>query len=185
MFGRAPHQQVELRSQLPPDELYAQLVERVEEWPDFPLISKLSGGGVVIRVFKPPPTERPFFGQRSPLGFRIAEVQTRAGLTPYQPIAEGRIVEEGAGSRVKLELRPHPDARTFSWLYATFGVVLLGAVALLLSRGDAGLAVCAGLLAVGFLTFPRFRAQHGFQLGAASLLERLSQELGLIREMSG
>jgi hypothetical protein len=176
MFGRVPHHRTELRSDLPPDELHAQLAQRVEVFPDFPLISKLSGGGVVIRVFKPPPTSLPFFGQRTPLGFRIAEVQIRGGLTPFQPIAEGRILEDGGGSRMELDLRPHPDARSF---YATFGVVMLVAGGLLASRGDLGLGVTAALMATGFLLFPRFRAQHGFEIGVQSLLARLTEELDL------
>ena len=177
--GRGDPGRAELHSQLPPDELYAQLAERVEEHPDFPLISKLSGGGVIIRVFKPPPTHRPFFGQRTPIGFRIAEVQTRAGLTPYQPIAEGRILEDGGGSQLRLDMRPHPDARTFSWLYAFFGALLLVGSGFLAARGDTGLGLCAAAMAVGFLLFPRFRAQHGFELGVSSLVGRLTEELDL------
>lgn len=165
---------VELRSPLEPGALLARLEGRVHPLEGEPrLVSKLSPGGAVIRVFRLPDTEHPFCGQVGSGSFTLVAVPPPERLSPFQPILRGRVRPDVGGSRVELDLETHHQVRSFPWLYAFFGVLLLlGAVMQLVTQEYIG-AAGAGLLGGGFLLLPGFRARHGFQLSCQDSLAAL------------
>ena len=167
MFAFRPRKELSLESPLTPTDLHARLARHVEPAVEFPLVSKLSGAGIVIRTIQPPPTDRPFFGTLTPAGFKLAQVLRSEGLSPYQPILEGSVAPSDAGSTVRLTLRPHQDARVFAVAFAVVGIGLIVAGGLGFADGN-GTGAIAALFGALFLVFPRFRALHGFEQGCAS-----------------
>ncbi len=144
----------------------------------FQFVSKLSGGGVVVRVLRAPTTDRNWFGRVEESTFRVAMVMTDGSGSPFQPILRGAVTAQGEGSLVALELAAHPDARAFSGLFV-IGGVLLGAASLLV-LGQSVVTGGTGLgLAALFLMFPRFRARLGFQHACASSLAAFERQLDL------
>ena len=167
-------------SRLPPDALIQEL-RRVTEPHDgsFQLLSRLSGGGVVIRVLKAPKTERPFFGRVGDEGaFRIAMVPRGEALTPYQPILHGRVLPADEGSHVELHMAPHRQARTFSVLFGV-AAIILGALSLVRLFAQP-LIGCIGLFfAFGFAVFPTLRARQGFGVSIEESLTLLTANVPL------
>ena len=153
-----------LRSELPPTELRTQLAEVVEETGrEFALIAKLSGAGIVVRVLHAPVTPRPFFGALFGTRFAISETNRGREVTPFQPIVRGTIEarDDGPGSAINIELRPHPQVFTFEKA-GKLAAALLVAVALpALITGNAvgGIAL---VFAVMFWLFPGARARSAF-----------------------
>ncbi len=147
----------------------------------FQLQSKLSPGGIVIRVLKSPKTERPFFGRVGDEGaFSLALVPRGEALTPYQPILSGRVVADGPGSRIEAELAPHPSARTFSGFFGLVAVVVGGASLLRLLASP--LVACIGItFAVAFALFPGWRARQGFGHSAQESVDLLVANVPLQR----
>ena len=169
-------------SELSPQDLIVEL-RRVTEPVEAPfsLLSRLSPGGIVVRVLKAPRTERPFFGRVGDEGaFRIALVPRGEALTPYQPILSGRVVGEGEGSRLEVELAPHPQARTHSGLFGV-AAVLLGGASLLRVLASPLVASIGILFAVAFAVFPGWRARQGFGGAADESLELLLANVPLTR----
>jgi len=141
-------------------------------------VSKLSGGGVVVRVLRAPSSERPWFGAVEPTSFKVALAPQDTTGTPYQPILRGTIRPDGTGSEIELALAPHPDARMFSILF-TVGGGLLG-FASLLSLSENPVMGGAGLVMAGlFLAFPSFRARLSFDDACAVSLTALEEQLEL------
>ena len=59
------------------------LTEPVEE---FRLVSRLSGGGIVVRSLEIPTTDKPFVGQVSDKEIIIAQTLGLVNVSPYQPL---------------------------------------------------------------------------------------------------
>ena len=82
---------------------------------DFRLVSRLSGGGIVVRSLEMPTTDKPLIGRVSDKEIVIAQTLGLVNVSPYQPIV--RIVSQGA--TVELTFRPHSDVYLMSpleWL---------------------------------------------------------------------
>ena len=166
------------QSALDPQGLVARLEPQVEPLLQrYPFISKLSGGGVVVRVLKTPPTQRPLWGRFFGDSFHLVRIPRGEDLTPWAPIMHGTIHPHEGGSRVELELRPHPSARTLSGVYAFFGLLLLVAAGLAAAEQPdmAGLGLAFGLL---MLFFPSYRARRSFEVGCGLALESLDAAIG-------
>lgn len=169
-----------LGSQQPATEVLSEL-RRVTEPLDgpFQLLSKLSPGGIVIRVLKAPKTERPFFGRVGDEGsFTIAMVPRGERLTPYQPMIHGRVVDEGDSSRLELELAPHRQARTFSGVFGV-AALMVGSISLLRLFAQPAVAVVGLCFAVAFAVFPTWRAKQGFGVSATETLDLLRANIPL------
>ncbi|MCP4806659.1 MAG: hypothetical protein GY913_29135 [Proteobacteria bacterium] len=167
MLTFRPRKELTLGSSLTPTELHARLQSHVEPAVEFPLVSKLSGAGIVIRTIQPPHTDRAFFGTLTPMGFKLAQVLRTSGLSPYQPILEGSIRAADEGSELVVSMRPHADARVFALAYFIVGLGLIVAGGLGWSAGN-DMGVVAAIFGSLFLVFPRFRALHGFEQGCAA-----------------
>lgn len=172
MFAFTPRKELKLSSPLPPEELLKRLAAATEPSEGFPLRSKLSGAGIVVRVLHPPPTTRPLFGRVGADGFKVACVPDPANQGPFQPIAEANVSESGAGSLVSLTLRPHKQVKSYSPLFAGMAVILF-LVAGVTFRDSGGIGLIAAVFGGLFLVFPRFRATHGFEQGCVGLEKQL------------
>ena len=151
-----------LTSRHPPDALRAHLETLVEPLDGgFTLMSRLSGGGIVTRTLRAPDTERPLFGRVTPERIRVALVHRDVDMSPFQPIATVRLDPDGGGSRVTLELGPHPNARSFGGIFAFGAALLLGASLFQFSCRPV-VAVSGMGFAVLLAVFPHLRARHGF-----------------------
>ncbi len=166
-------------SDLDPKALVAHLEPQVELLLQrYPFVSKLSGGGVVIRVLKTPPTSRPLWGRFFGDSFHLTRIPRGEDLTPWAPIMHGTIHPDEEGSRIELELKPHPSARTLASVYGFFGVLLLVASGLGLST-QPGIAAIGLVFGILLLFFPGYRARLSFQLGCGLALETLDQAMAL------
>ena len=168
-------------SDQPPDVLLDALAEAVEPLQSgFTYVSKLSGGGVVVRVLRAPDSERPWFGAVEPTSFKVALAPRDRTGTPYQPILRGTILPTDSGSEVELSLAPHPDARMFSILF-TVGGALLGFASLLSIQEEPVTGGTGLIIAALFLAFPGFRARMSFDQACAISLSALEEQLNLTR----
>jgi len=168
-------------SDQPPHVLLDALAEAVEPLKDgFTYVSKLSGGGVVVRVLRAPDSERPWFGAVEPTSFKVVLAPRDRTGTPYQPILRGTILPTDTGSAVELALAPHPDARMFSILF-TVGGGLLGFASLLSFHEDPTMGGVGLVMAGLFLAFPSFRARLSFDEACAISLSALEEQLNLTR----
>lgn len=170
------------RTDLSVEDVHRRLFSYVEPTDEgFPLVSRLSGAGVVIQVMRTPVTVRPFFGVVREGRFHITLVPTDENLTPWRPIVHG-IVAEGAGghgSQIELELRPHGNARTFAGIYALVGgLMMLGA--LVKASSSPAFAAAGAALALLLLTFPKFRARWSFERDCDLAMARVARELDLV-----
>ncbi|MCO4770630.1 MAG: hypothetical protein KDA24_11420 [Deltaproteobacteria bacterium] len=164
---------------LPPDQVLAALGDAVEPLDGgFQFVSKLSGGGVVIRVLRAPATDRGWFGTIDGPSFSIAKVTSDASGSPFQPILRGEVHAREQGSTVAVELATHPDARMFS-IFFTAGGVLLGGASLLALSQSLITAVTGLTFAALFLLFPGVRARMGFAQECGVSLSALEQQLAL------
>jgi hypothetical protein len=172
-----------LHSELSPQELREQLAAAIEQTDgEFPLVSKLSGGGIVIRVLNAPSTSRPFFGQITGPNFAISQSTRGREVTPFQPIVHGTIERDEADvTRVELILRPHPDAPTFERA-GKVAAVLLALVSIPAALSGQPLALVAIFFAALFWVFPRARARIAFTHDCARALAALEQATPLIQE---
>jgi hypothetical protein len=166
-------------SGLPPERLLAALRTAVEPQDGgFQFVSKLSGGGVVIRVLRAPKTERDWFGTIEEDRFSIAMIATDGSGTPFQPILRGEVGAQDGGSLIALELAAHPDARAFSVLFV-IGGLLLGAASLLALAQSTLTGVVGLAFAALFLAFPGFRARVGFDHACEASLDAFERQLDL------
>ena len=166
------------RCELPPRDLLDALDRVVEPGPrEFPLISRISGAGIVVRALRVPATTRPFFGVVE--GDRLAIAQTsREEATPFQPILRGVVRDDEGGSTLELELRPHAEVPTFATAgKVAGGLVIAGAAPALLSGEP--LAVLAMGFGALFWVFPGLRARASFGHGCARSLVALEERLPL------
>ncbi|MEL6349056.1 MAG: hypothetical protein AAFV53_38485 [Myxococcota bacterium] len=167
-------------SELTPSELRETLAEVVEpvDWP-FPLVFKLSGGGIVSRVMDAPKTDRPFFGQIEER-IRFAVASRGNEVTAFQPILRLTIEPDAdnAGSVVQVRLRPHGESRSFAGLFAVFGGTIAIAALPALFNGEpiALIGVIVGLLGI---FFPPLRARLSFQADRDRALDALTSHLPL------
>ena len=168
--GRSPH---------PPESLQVRLEQAVEPLDGgFTLVSRLSGGGIVTRALRAPDTDRPFFGRVTADRIRVALVHRGIDTSPFQPIVTVELLADGGGSRVELELAPHPNARTLGGVFALGAVLLLGASALQLTAQP--VVAVTGVVFAGVLGgFPHLRARHGFRRDAEQVVQALVSLLEL------
>lgn len=167
------------RSELTPDELRETLVELVEPvaWP-FPLVFKLSGGGIVSRVMAAPETDRPFFGQMDIERPRIAVASRGQEVTAFQPILRLTLTPTAAGSEISVRMRPHPESRSFAGLFAVFGGTLIVAALPALLQGEP-MALIGALVGTVGIFFPPLRARISFQSDRDRALAALAEALPL------
>ncbi len=172
---------VRYTSSATPEALRARLTPQVHLHSEgFQLVSRLSGGGVVIRTIRAPQTDRTWLGDVGEHGFRLVLVPHGEALTPFQPILRGRWTAADGRADLRLDLAPHPGARLFPALFLVAGgVLVLAGLLLLLTAPPMGLMALAmgGLL----LLFPQIRARHGFALACQQSLDALEQDLPLER----
>ena len=179
MTGSRLVQRHKLHSELSPQELRARLSDAVEETgEEFPLIAKLSGAGIVVRVLQAPTTSRPFFGALLGTRFTISEVNKGRELTPFQPIVRGTIArrDETPGSELELELRPHPQVFTFETAGKVVAALLvaLALPALIMGQGVGAIALVFAAL---FWIAPSARAQSAFSQDCDRALTALKATL--------
>jgi|GEM_PF-1918441 len=162
-----------------PVDLLAALRSAVEpQVGGFQFVSKLSGGGVVVRVLRAPQTERGWFGTVDDDRFSIVMVARDSSGTPFQPILRGEVAPTPKGSTVDVELAAHPDARAYSVFFVVGGVLLGGASTLALSQGL--LVGWIGLALAGlFLWFPALRARLGFEAACETSRTAFAEQFGL------
>ena len=170
------------RSSAQPDELITTLSSLTEPtaWP-FPVVFKLSGGGVVSQIMQPPKTEKPFFGEASEQRIRFALVTFGKEVTHFQPIVRLQITPDETGSAIQVALRPHPKAKTFASLFGLGGLLLLSAAIPALLQGE-----MVGLIAVGFgllcIGFPNLRARISFDSDCEQTLQALDRALPIKKD---
>jgi hypothetical protein len=157
----------------PPDQVLERLRAGTHPSPDaFEMVSKLSGGGIVVRVLRGPKTPLPFFGRIDGSRFRIAPVHQGGDVTAYQPILRGQVEAQAAGSRLVAELRPHPEAQRFDGVYAAAGALTtFGGALWALSQPIQGLGLA--FMGLCFVAYPRLRARLGFEAEQARARTRL------------
>ena len=175
MFAFQPRKELTLESPLAPEVLIEKLREQTEAVEEFPLRSKLSGAGIVVRVLHAPETDKPLFGRIGADGFKLAQVPDPARQGPFQPLVEGNVSDSQIGSRIELTLRPHKQVRTYSPIFAAMAILLF-LVAGVQFAAKPEIALIAAVFGGLFLVFPRFRAKHGFDQGCGeveSTLRRL------------
>lgn len=143
----------------------------------FSMVSKLSGGGIVVRVLRTPETERAFFGRVTTDGFVVAPVHRGGDVTPFQPLIRGTVVpSDGGGTRLHLHLHPHPHAQAYDIVFTVVGVLMLVGAGLLATQSvaSAGMLAFFGLLGV---VFPKLRARAGFAAETRRALTGLAEVL--------
>jgi len=167
---RSPHSPAALQARL------EQAVEPLEG--GFTLVSRLSGGGIVTRTLRAPDTDRMLFGRVTAARIRVALVHRGIDTSPFQPIVSVGLVADGEGSRVELELAPHPNARTLGGVFALGAVLLLGA-SLLQLVAQPVVALTGVVFAMVLGGFPHLRARHGFRRDAEAVVQALGSLLEL------
>ncbi len=132
---------------------FRMLTEPIEE---FRLVSRLSGGGIVVRTLEVPKTDKPLIGKVSDKEIVIAQTLDPVNISPYQPIVNVVFQE----TSVELTFRPHPDVYLLSPVEWIGGCVCIasGAVGILQNP----LAALAILLGIAIVVFPRYRARWSF-----------------------
>jgi hypothetical protein len=153
-------------SSLAPAEITAVLLENIHPVNDFALVSKLSGGGVVVRVLERPETDKAFFGKRHGTENRFDIVQNIPSvvITPYQPIVQISYVEakEEQGSHISFCYTPHPQANILSFAeWISGGLCCVAGLVGMQSNPIAVIAVFFGLL---IIFFPKIRATSSFEM---------------------
>jgi hypothetical protein len=177
--GGALARALERRSALPPRVLRDRLAGAVAPIDGgFTLVSKLSGGGIVTRTLRAPETDRPLFGRVEPERIRVALVHRGIDTSPFQPIVRVELTPEGEGTRVRLALAPHPNARTFGGAFAVGAILLLVAAGLQVGTRP-GLALATAVFAVALGGFPHLRARVGFGQDADRVVVALAELLEL------
>ncbi len=162
-----------------PEALLARLRDQVEPLDEgFTLMHRLSGGGIVVRSLRAPPTRRPFFGKVDPAGFRLAVVPELGNISPFQPIVRARIEPAPGGSRVTATLRPHPDVRTHALLFLGLAAVLIIS-SMVKGLSDPTFALVGYAFAGVAAAFPTVRARWSFARACADTRARLEAALGL------
>lgn len=165
----------------PPEQLLAALGARTEPLEGgFTFVSKLSGGGVVVRTLRAPVTDLDWFGSVSEAGFRLAMVVRDRSGSPYQPLIGGQVTPHAGGCAVDLELAPHPDARAYAVFY-TVGGVLLGGASLLGFTHSVPTGAVGLVFAFLFLAFPGFRARVAFGHECQKVLAAFEQQFAVTR----
>ena len=153
-------------SSLAPAEITSILIDNIHPVKDFALVSKLSGGGVVVRVLERPETDKSFFGKRHGTQNRFDIVQNIPSvvITPYQPIVQISYEQatDDQGSHISFYYTPHPQANILSFAeWIGGGLCCVAGLVGMQSNPIAVIAVFFGLL---IIFFPRIRAQSSFQM---------------------
>lgn len=150
-------------------ELIAADVESVSV---FRFVSKLSGGGVIVRVLQAPETDRPFWGKIQENRIRIVQNIPSQNISPYQPIVYLELEEAEKGTEISVLMKPHKDASMFA-LFEWMGAILCVTAGLIaLSQSPlAGVTIVFGL-ALG--VFPWFRSRKLFAFEKNRCLEGLN-----------
>ena len=161
----------------PPDAFAAQLRDAVQPSTEpFTLVSKLSGGGIVVRALRTPATERPFFGRVEHGRFAIAPTRKTGNVTPFQPLIRGTWSPTEAGTQLDLHLAPHPNAQNWDIVFTIAGLGLLPGAALQ-ALSNVPLAAALGAFGLAALAFPRLRARASFAAEVDIALPALAQAL--------
>lgn len=145
----------------------------------FTLMHRLSGGGIVVRALRAPPTQRRLFGKVDPAGFRVAIVPDLRSISPFQPIIRAQVMAAPGGTRVEATFRPHPDARTHALLFRLMAAVLLLS-SLMKGLSDPGFALVGCALAAVAVVVPTFRARWSFRQACVRSRAQLAEELDLV-----
>ncbi len=169
--------QVVLYSSLSADEFLHNLTPSVALQDEFTLLSKLSDGGIVVRALAAPKTTLPFWGKIKPDGFKITQSLYDKGLSPFQPILYGKLIESEGGCELTLTLRPHPQASSF-WGIHSFVGGLLAMVGLAVAPQKPGFGILSTIIGLLLIAFPTFRAKYSFQQGVERALQAFAA-LGL------
>lgn len=127
----------------------------------FRLVSRLSGGGAIVRALAAPPTDQPFFGELTAERLRFARVPRATSISPWAPIARGAWEAAPGGARLRLTLAPHPQAGLVGELASIFALPL--AVVGVAALGSAPGYAAALLVWVGAMVgLPRWWARRVF-----------------------
>lgn len=170
--------QVTLRSEQPPHALLARAREHLEPLEGrWPLVFKLSPGGIVLQVLRAPQSPQPLWGRVDAQNWELAQLRRSQDLSPFQPLLQAELHADGEGSRLVGTLAPHPRIHSWSAVYAVVGILLLATAALQapepLYRG------ALAFMGLAFVFFPQLRAWHGCSSGRQELLLSLERHLGL------
>ena len=144
------------QTSLTKSELIHQLRPLTEPVEEFRLVSRLSGGGIVVRSLEMPTTDKPFIGKVSDKEIVIAQTVGLVNVSPYQPIV--RIVSQGTA--VELTFRPHSDVYLMSPLEWLGGFVCISSGLVGLTQNP--LAILAIIMGVAIVILPRYRARWHF-----------------------
>lgn len=142
----------------------------------FRLVSRLSGGGAIVRALAAPKTELPFFGELSAERLRFARVPRATSISPWAPIARGAWEQAPGGARLRLTLAPHPQAGLVGELASIFALPL--AVVGVAALGSAPGYAVALLVWVGAMVgLPRWWARRVFTAEVAGFRAALAEAL--------
>ena len=142
----------------------------------FRLVARLSGGGAIVRALGAPATALPFFGEVGPARVRLARVPHVSSISPWAPIARGAFEAAPGGSRLRVSLRPHPQAGFLGELASLFAAPL--AVAGLVALASApGYAVALLVWVGAMVAVPRWWARRSFAAEVAGLQAALTAVL--------
>ena len=149
-------------------------------WP-FPVVFKLSGGGVVSQIMQPPKTQKPFFGEASENRIRLAIVTFGKEVTPFQPIIRLNVSPDAHGCTISLNLRPHPKSNAHASVFGLGGLLLIcAAIPAILHGLPVGLlAIAFGILCIGF---PTWRARLSFESDCRRTLTVLEETLPITKD---
>jgi len=177
LLGPQLHAEVDLSLAVPPAVGLARLrAATAGHRGPFRLVSRLSGGGAIVRALAAPPTALPFFGELSAERLRFARVPRATAISPWAPIARGAYEAAPGGARLRLSLAPHPQAGLVGELASVFSVPLaaVGVAAV----GSAPGYAAALLVWVGAMVgLPRWWARRMFASEVAGFRAALADAL--------
>ena len=149
------------------EELIIELRALTEPVSEFRLVSRLSGGGIVVRILEMPETDKPLIGRVSEREIKLAQYLETINVSPYQPLVS---VDHHDGL-LDLTFRPHKDVYLLSGLEWVGGLLCI--VSGLVGMTQNPLAALAVIVGVALIALPRLRARWNFQRELARAKEAL------------
>ena len=137
----------------------------------FRMISKLSGGGVVVRTLEAPKSDALFYGMISDT-IEIAELRYDSNITPYQPILKILLCEENGGCMLDIHFSLPKEYLDIGILYNIAGI-LIALSSIPLFRAGHPLTWVAILFGVIMFWYPILRSRISFADACSSALRKI------------
>lgn len=137
----------------------------------FRMISKLSGGGVVVRTLEAPKGDTLFFGTIKDT-LEIAELRYDSNITPYQPILYIVLVEKEEGCVLDIHFSLPREYLDIGILYQIAGVLICSS-SIPLFMEQHHLSIVAVVFGCMMFLYPIFRSRVSFAEACSSAQTKL------------